>query len=80
MLNGALVQGLPLEWLHKVASQQEHGAGKGAHGKFSVIVAACMASTAPVKAHRDTLSSIRIRASLSMEASRQGGEGAGGKS
>jgi hypothetical protein len=48
------------------------GMGKWEHGKFPVIVATCMTSMPPLKAHRDTIS---YKKSRKTGASRQVGEG-----
>jgi hypothetical protein len=46
----------------------EHGYVQGAHGKLSWILATCIASMPPLKAHRGTISCGKVEGSVGREA------------
>jgi hypothetical protein len=68
MLNVAFAQGLPGEQRQLAPCSKNMGKGKRAHEKFSLLVATCMASMPPLKAHKDAISCGKLGSSLGMEA------------
>jgi hypothetical protein len=72
MLNAAFSPGLPGEEWQSAPCGKTMEMGKWAHEKFSLVVAKCMASMPPLKAHGDTISCGKKGASLRREQAKQG--------